>query len=765
MPKKSKDKTLSKKKTREKISIKPKEKEKTKIVQPEPKKNVKKQINNINPFQSNESIVKSILDKIIGISFRKANIKSICTQLDEYYFEYIQNQLNAMFSTNNIFYTDEPENPNINNSFYWKTDYNKCNTWVEITEPSNLRSDRFENAHINYVNIKPNNVSIDSNQDKSPLNKDNIKKENNNITDKKSRNLLKKFSLRNNKNDLDILEEKSSLESADEEMRTHMRNFSIKNLNSIASKKSSIINNRSQTLDKNSNNNTSQFNTGKRARNEVMEMPSKEIPGIKEEFNFEKYEPANINFLRREREDQIIRKAKENKKSYHNFNSQKNDNNQIESKNDDNGKEIRHIKMFDSNKLTFDSNGKIIKFKPNKLDTLSKDFNFIKNSVRGFRGKRKTNLLKTMKTKQDINETNKEKTKEKGTENTTHVENVIRNPIDEMEGYSRNQYMKLISEKNEKIKPSGSNFSIMLPNIGVILKENEQIKQGKREFGKYFKKYSLEDYDKILKDYVPIQNRTMMLNQFGKISRSPLTRTLSRKFSNIGINKDISNINNNNNNLMLSSLTSKNNNINNNSVILNNNSEISNPLIIQAKENDLNSNNYNMNYSLLKNIKTKNSFNNSSLSSINNFNNLSLNPNNNIYEGSIRLNKMGISSLKVEFDSLQDLDYQNINNYYSPSQTRTKNINIFGKSYRDIFKNINKNNKINNKNKDLNDFNKNIITNKGWGNKTMRKNMSSENLLFGKHQSKYQAIREIGTNILSRIKVRMPRSRKINIQI
>ena len=102
---------------------------------------------------------------------------------------------------------------------------------------------------------------------------------------------------------------------------------------------------------------------------------------------------------------------------------------------------------------------------------------------------------------------------------------------------------------------------------------------------------------------------------------------------------------------------------------------------------------------------------------------------------------------------MQDLEYQNINNYYSPSQTGMKNVNIFGNKLKDLFKNINKNSKMNNKSKDLNEFNKNIVTNKGWGNKTMRKNMSSENLLFGKHQTKYQAIREIGHNILNGIKV------------
>ena len=764
MPRKTKEKTLKnkKQKEKEKVPSKPKEKEKPKSKQPQSPKKIKNQLNSINPFQSNESIVKSILDKIISIAVRKAYLNSICSELDQYYFNYLENQLNAMFSTNNIFYSDEPEKPIINNSFFWKTEYNKCNTWVEIAEPRSLKCDRFENACINYISIK-REVSIDNVQDKPPLNKENIKKDNkNNIADKKNKNIFNKFSLnlKNNKNDLDILEENSSGESLDE-TKSNIRNTTRRSFHGTSPKKSTMYNNKSNSIEKNFSNskNMSKFSNTKRSRNEVLEMPSKEIPGIYEEYNFEKYEPVNINFLRREREDQIMRKAKENKKIYFNFNIQKNKNEPIQIEINDNRKEIKNIKMFDSNKLTFDSNGKIISFKPIKIDILSKDFNFLKNSVRAFR-KRRTTLRKGIKAKEEKTEANKEKEKEKEKDITTVVENVIKNPIDEIEGNQRNQYMKMISEKNEKIVPSGSNFSIMLPNIGVILKENDLVKQGNREFGKFFKKYSLEDYDKILKDYVPLQNKTMMLNKMGKVTKSPLTRTLTRKFTNIGINNDSMN----NNNLMLSSLSTKNNNLNNNSIILNNNSEISNPLINQEKDNDLNQNINNLNYTFLKNIKTKNSFNNSSLSSINNFNNLSLNPNNK-YEGSIRLNKIGISSLKVEFDSLQDLDYQIINNYYSPSRTGMRNINIFGKNLKEIFKTINKNNKVRNKSKDLNEFNKNIVINKGWGTKTMRKNMSSENLLFGKHQTKYQAIREIGHNILNGIKVRMPRSRKINLQI
>ena len=750
MPKKTKEKTTRTKKLKDSSQ---RIKEKPIIIKPkETTKRLKNIISHINPLQSNESIIKSILDRIISISVRKANINIITNKLDNYYFDYLKNQINTMFSTNNIFYSDEPENSIIDNSSFWKTDYNKCNTWVEIVEPNTLRCDRFENAFINYVDIK-RDLLLDNKELLSSEN--NIQKDSKNINDKKIKNkkLLKNYTIKDNKNDLDVLEEKSSGESNDEETKSHIKRSTYKN------KFKNNSTNKSQSLQKknfnpNKNINISMSPTNKRSRNEVLEMTTKEIPGINEEYNYQKYEPSNIIFLRREREDQIMRKAKEVKKIY--INLQKNENNQIiiDNNNNEQNKEVKKIKMFDSNKLTFDSNGKIISFKPIKIDVLSKDFAILKNSVRAFR-RRRTTLKRTLKPKEETTETMKEKEKEKDKEkdNINSLEQVIKNPTDAQEGIYRNQYMKSILEKNEKIIPSGSNFSIMLPNIGVILKENEQIKKGNRDFGKFFKKYSLEDYDKILKDYVPLQNKTMMINKIGKVVKSTLNRSLSRQFFN--------NTNNNNdihNNLLLSTLSFNNNNINN-SAILNNNSEISNPLI---NENDNNTNNINYNLKAMK-------MNNSLLSS--NINNLSLSPksnnisniSNNRFIGSIKLNKNGISSLKVEFDSLQDLDYNNINNYYSLSRTGMKNINIFGNNYKDIYKNIIKRN--NNISKDLNEFNKNIITTKGWGNKTMRKNMSSENLLFGKHQTKYQAIRELGSKILNSLKVKMPRSRKINIQI
>jgi hypothetical protein len=82
--------------------------------------------------------------------------------------------------------------------------------------------------------------------------------------------------------------------------------------------------------------------------------------------------------------------------------------------------------MFDSNRLTFDSNGKIISFKPLKIDLFSKDFISPKNSVRIFR-KRKNTIKKNKKNLEEI----KEKEKEKNDATNTNTENAIKNPIDD----------------------------------------------------------------------------------------------------------------------------------------------------------------------------------------------------------------------------------------------------------------------------------------------------------------------------------------------
>ena len=54
--------------------------------------------------------------------------------------------------------------------------------------------------------------------------------------------------------------------------------------------------------------------------------------------------------------------------------------------------------------------------------------------------------------------------------------------------------------KNEKIVLSGSNFKLMNPSPGVNIKERHNIKQGGIDFFKTFHKYSLDEFNKVLKE-------------------------------------------------------------------------------------------------------------------------------------------------------------------------------------------------------------------------------------------------------------------------
>ena len=736
MPKKTSD-NNNKKNPKEKGNLKRQKTLKRKdTIKPKDNTNEKENLSvrepaiNNNPCQCNESVVKIMVDKIITTSIRKAISETVLKGLDDYYFSYLTSQVNAMFAANNMFYTDEPESSIIDNSSFWKTEYNKCNTWVEVEEPNSVKCDRFESVFMNHVDLKNNSFIPELSGKNLPKINDN----NNNLNDELKRKLLKQYSMKRNnrnQNNLDILEEKSSIESVEEGSRSPKRNLpknKTSNLNlkspsnkiNINANLKSIISETKKSANFNSTN-LSLIASKRRGRNEIIQLPTKEIPGINDEYNFKKYEPPNVEFLRRELE-QLERKAKEEKR----LNSQlKQKIKENQNKSEDKKKEVQKIKYFDSNKLTFDSNGKIMTFKPIKIEFLVKDFAVLKNNIKSFNKFHKKKIKK--RGFDEVAQTTREK---ENKTNMTNRENVIKNPEDDPNGRHKKEYLKLNLDKNEKITPSGSNFSIMLPNIGVVLKENEQIKRGTREFGKYFNKYSKEDYDRILKDYVPMQNRTMMQGKMGSIIKSPINKFLTNTNSSIKQNTNKSEIMNNNK------------------------EEFLNPLINSENET-FQSNN------LIKTMKiNRNTANNSFLTS-RNFNSLSMTKNKNIstgnLEGIIKINKNGVSSLKDEFDTLKDLD----NKFYSPGNTGMKNVNIFGKKYKEIFKNLNKDK---NDNQHLNEFNKKIITNSEWGNKTMRKNMSSGNV-FGKHLTKYQALRELGSNLFSRIKVKLPRDRKINLQI
>ena len=751
----------------------------------------KSELIHINQYQANESIAKSIVDKIITISVRQSHNKHLNRRYNNYYFEYMQAQLDSLFATNFLYYYDEPETEE-RNKIFWNKNLDKKNTWIEIIEPNSLKIDRYENIFMKFVDYNPpteENIDIK----KSPFARSNTLKEGssskNDLLDSKVKsNSSKRYSVKmkdymikkTNNKILDILEERSSASSKDEEnnlnpkkipkIKKSIRN-SISSLNkNLSSKRESLKNvltksqspQKEQTTENENNNNDDKDEIEQKnprlKKKQILSMNYEEIPDLENELNSEAYSPPEVESLRKEIVKGKIRKEKEEKKQalIRKMSTINNTDENIF----ENDKRI-----IDSNKLTFDSNGEIISFKPFKIETLSKDFVSLKNGIKSPElnnvNNKKTKMKKIKNNKsEDVSKTNipKEKTKEK--------EIIVKNPEDDPNGKNKLNYVKISKIKNEQIIPSGSNFSLLLPNIGVTLKENDQVKKGTHEFGKFFKKYSINDYNKILRDYLPLQNKSMLKSKMNQSSQSNNLTT-----SNINLPKKL---NANTSYKYTSTNPVMNNNININIPIsqtqnFNTISDLSNPLINQPEaiqENDLNLINNN-NSSLLKSNKSKNSYYFSG---------------NNLYSGSlsklrnnmsnfteskfITLNRnCSSSSLKNEIENVKDLNEEDNFNFY-PTKIRLQSRNIFQENYKEFYKNKKiKEKTLNIIGKRTNELNKKIMINGLWGTQTLQKNKSSENLLFSKHLTKYQALRELGSNLLTGIKVKLPRDRKVDINI
>ena len=146
-----------------------------------------------------------------------------------------------------------------------------------------------------------------------------------------------------------------------------------------------------------------------------------------------------------------------------------------------------------------------------------------------------------------------------------------------------------------------------------------------------------------------------------------------------------------------------------------------------------------------------------------NMNSMNLNRYNESYnsiniDNSIVMTKLGTGSLKLELDSLKDLSTINSELINIPIKRK----NIFGNTRNNKTYKIRTQTEKNN----FNDFNKKIMAAKGWGNDTINLNegfKDKNNLVYARHITKQQVLRELGQNILTGIKVRLPRDRKVEI--
>ena len=182
-------------------------------------------------------------------------------------------------------------------------------------------------------------------------------------------------------------------------------------------------------------------------------------------------------------------------------------------------------KQYYGRNVTVDPNGKIVLIKRINIDRLKKDFTTAKTTLKHVKQKKvkKNENKEKENNEENVNNIIMNKDKEtidadkkseisnlidqfktinsKGTENKTlpKIGNK-RGSLSNNEAKSENTETR--RNKKESIIPSGSNFNIINMEIGVSIKEDEKFKTGGKDFFKKFNKYSKEIYDKKLKESI-----------------------------------------------------------------------------------------------------------------------------------------------------------------------------------------------------------------------------------------------------------------------
>ena len=320
----------------------------------------------------------------------------------------------------------------------------------------------------------------------------------------------------------------------------------ISNNDSIKLKKEIIINNKTKKS------------------NEIIDLPSYDIP-------LEKFEKKYKNIIIPDDENLKLKNNIENN----------------ESKKKITKPDKKKIKYFNNNIYTFDPNGKIIYIKKINIEHLSKELLFVKSKIETKNNNiykklnNNFNNLEKFKTNNNINDDIKNNSNlniepnKINTDNINNLNNTSTSLISSLSFSEKIKNKKIdTKEKIKKCQPAGSNFGMMKPEIGVIIKENNQQKIG----GFNYKKISINDYKKLLEE-------NFILNK----------NIYSNNNSNISNNKNISTITNKTFEINDSS------NSNFNEKLFSSNNRESFPLILHSNNTSIKIDNYNRNYKGLNN--------------------------------------------------------------------------------------------------------------------------------------------------------------------
>ena len=484
---------------------------------------------NINEYKATadtaETVATILIDKLISTAVITNKVNQTYKTLNDHCFTYLTNFINPYLESGFIFYENGIEDIDVqkNKIYFSHEPLEKINTWELIPEPTTCEMDRYANnktkvkkynkyTDIKMDNVKESSVAFDASEDTRTIrNNENTKDEiSNNIKNKKKEKEEEKTFdkyIKENKNK--ALDTNKSQKLTSSIIKSSNKNLNEVNKENKPTQKIKIEQKRSR-LNKYLEDNAPK----KKEKEEILEI------SVTDDLPKEAYENAfsiinssdENNRLRREREIQI---------------EQRNAQRLAEIEREKKAKQKlyrRSDKDFDTNRLTFDPNGKIINLRSFN-EPLAVDFASSKIKVKSEQNKRKEilELKDVVYPIQGIELNNTNNTKNDTYSNMKDVVNKVDADISKIiveknyeDKINKNNFNKKNNNNKEKgsILPSGYNFDKFIPEVGVVItgENDKDKKEGGFEYIKKFNKPSFNELSRFISQSINSNNFSSYLN-------------------------------------------------------------------------------------------------------------------------------------------------------------------------------------------------------------------------------------------------------------
>ena len=483
---------------------------------------------NINEYKATADIAETVatilIDKLISTAVITNKVNQTYKTLNDHCFTYLTNFINPYLESGFIFYENGIEDIDVqkNKIYFSHEPLEKINTWELIPEPTTCETDRYANnktkvkkynkyTDIKMDNVKESSVAFDASEDaKTIRNNENTKDEiSNNIKNKKKEKEEEKTFdkyIKENKNK--ALDTNKSQKLTSSIIKSSNKNLNEVNKENKPTQKIKIEQKRSR-LNKYLEDNAPK----KKEKEEILEI------SVTDDLPKEAYENAfsiinssdENNRLRREREIQI---------------EQRNAQRLAEIEREKKAKQKlyrRSDKDFDTNRLTFDPNGKIINLRSFN-EPLAVDFASSKIKVKSEQNKRKEilELKDVVYPIQGMELNNTNNTKNDTYSNMKDVVNKVDADISKIiveKNYEDKINKNNLNKKNNNkekgsILPSGYNFDKFIPEVGVVItgENDKDKKEGGFEYIKKFNKPSFNELSRFISQSINSNNFSSYLN-------------------------------------------------------------------------------------------------------------------------------------------------------------------------------------------------------------------------------------------------------------